>query len=47
MFGKLSEMVYDKKIKNGLVDLPVIKKIGQAELKKIKVGDLKILLKKL
>jgi 3-dehydroquinate synthase len=40
-------ILYDKKIKNGIVDLPIIKKIGQAELKKIKISDLKLMLKKL
>lgn len=40
-------ILFDKKIKNGLIDLPVIKKIGQAELKKIKIDDLKLILKRL
>jgi 3-dehydroquinate synthase len=40
-------ILFDKKIKNGLINLPVIKEIGQAELKKIKLANLKSILKKI
>jgi 3-dehydroquinate synthase len=40
-------ILFDKKIKNGIIDLPIIKKIGQSELKKIKLNNLKTIFKKI